>query len=167
MEVTENLQKKNDLKKILSNEKEDEKDIIVEKEYKLSNNMKELMDMVDNESNNLANKTWPKLNKKNKSDLLNDYVKIESIKKNLNDDETKKLKTILIKCLETNLLNKQCDISYDNINNIIISINILKFDSETKTYQIITKENKVKITPKTKSKSNIDKLLNNSKKKIH
>ena len=46
-----------------------------------------------------------------------------------------------------------------------MEIFILKFKEESKTYEIITKGNKVKVTSKSNSKTNIDKLLNNSKKK--
>ena len=155
--------KKVDLKRILSNKA---KDTIVEKKvYKLSNDMKELMEMVDNESNSTINKTWVKLNKKNKYELLEDFVERESIEKELNDKDKIKLSILLIKTFEANLFNKQSDINYDNINNIIVEIFILKFKEESKTYEIITKGNKVKVTSKSNSKTNIDKLLNNSKKK--
>ena len=63
------------------------------------------------------------------------------------------------------LLNKQSDIKYDTETNKIIDITILKYNKEKNLFELKTRDNKVKITPKTKSKTNIDKLLNNSKKR--
>ena len=156
----------NDLKNILSKEiiqKEESKKNEIK--YDLSQDMKDLMNLVDNERENLINKSWSKIEKSIRLQLLNEYIENYIIEKSLDNKTSKQFKTVVIKAFQSNLLNKQSDIKYNIESNKIIDITILKYDEEKKIYEIKTKNNKVKITPKTKSKTNIDKLLNNSKKK--
>ena len=141
-------------------------DTTVEKEeYVPSENMKHLMQMMDDESKDIVNKSWSKINRSNKLTLLEKFIEREIIDKELDETQGKNLKILLTKTLNSNLLNKQSDIKYDSVQNIILEITILKYNTETKTYEIVTKNNNVKVTPKTRSKTNIDKLLNNSKKR--
>jgi hypothetical protein len=171
MESHENVSRENvshenvshDLKDVLS------KDIdIVDQpkkvKYAPSENMEDLIKMMDDESKNMVNKTWSKINRSNKSILLEEFIEREIIDKELNETQSKILKTLLTKSLNNNLLNKQSDIKYDSVENTILEITILKYDIETEIYEIVTKNN-VKVAPKTRSKTNIDKLLNNSKKR--
>ena len=156
----------NDLKNILSKEiiqKEEGKKIEIK--YDPSQDMKDLMNLVDNERENLINKSWSKIEKSIRLQLLNEYIENHIIEKSLDNKTSKQFKTVVIKAFQSNLLNKQSDIKYNIESNKIIDITILKYDEEKKIYEIKTKNNKVKITPKTKSKTNIDKLLNNSKKR--
>ena len=133
-------------------------DTTVEKEeYVPSENMKHLMQMMDDESKDIVNKSWSKINRSNKLTLLEKFIEREIIDKELDE--------LLTKSLNNNLLNKQSDIKYDSVENTILEITILKYDVETKTYEIVTKNNNVKVNTKTRSKTNIDKLLNNSKKR--
>ena len=157
----------NDLKNILSKEviidkgKEEEK---VEQKYDPSQDMKDLMELVDSERINITNKTWSRIEKSTRLRLLNEYIENYVLENSLEDEITKQFKTIVIKAFQSNLLNKQSDIKYDTENNKIIDITIIKYNKEKKLFELKTRDNKVKITPKTKSKTNIDKLLNNSKK---
>ena len=157
----------NDLKNILSKEvivvegKEEDK---VEQKYDPSQDMKDLMEMVDSERVNITNKTWSRIEKSTRLRLLNEYIENYVLENSLEDEITKQFKTIVIKAFQSNLLNKQSDIKYDTENNKIIDITIIKYNKEKKLFELKTRDNKVKITPKTKSKTNIDKLLNNSKK---
>lgn len=141
-------------------------DTTVEKEeYVPSENMKHLMQMMDDESKDIVNKSWSKINRSNKLTLLEKFIEREIIDKELDETQGKNLKILLTKTLNSNLLNKQSDIKYDSVENTILEITILKYDVETKTYEIVTKNNNVKVNTKTRSKTNIDKLLNNSKKR--
>ena len=122
--------------------------------------MKDLLDAVDINTNNSLNKSWSKLNKTDKLKLINNFIEIESNEKDID-------KYILEKLLHTSfkngLLNKQSIVDYDIKNNIIKTIKILLYDEETNTYKIKV-DNNMKVQSKPKSKSNIDKLLNKSKK---
>ena len=117
------------------------------------------------ESKSINNKSWSKINRSNKITLLEDFITREILEKNLDEKQSKTLNALLIKSLNNNLLNKQSDIIYDSLQNIIIEIKTLKFDKETLIYSLITQKNDVKVNTKTRSKTNIDKLLNNSKKR--
>jgi hypothetical protein len=151
-----------DLKNVLCKKDEEPKPKV---EYKPSDNMQDLLSMMDNESKSINNKSWSKINRSNKITLLEDFITREILEKNLDEKQSKTLNALLIKSLNNNLLNKQSDIIYDSLQNIIIEIKTLKFDKETLIYSLITQKNDVKVNTKTRSKTNIDKLLNNSKKR--
>ena len=170
----ESQSQSNDLKDILSKKVEDidlNKDTVIDKdtdkkeEYVPSENMRNLMQMMDDESKDIVNKSWSKINRSNKLTLLEEFIEREIIDKELDEKQGKNLSILLTKALNSNLLNKQSDIKYDSVQNTILEITILKYNTETEIYEIITKNNSVKVTPKTRSKTNIDKLLNNSKKR--
>ena len=61
------------------------------------------------------------------------------------------------------MLNKQSIVDYDIKNNVIKNIKILLYEEDTSTYTIKV-DNNMKVQSKPKSKSNIEKLLNKSKK---
>jgi hypothetical protein len=153
---------------VKSNDTNNDTDTDVEKEkekYVPSENMKHLMQMMDDESKDIVNKSWSKINRSNKLILLEEFVEREIIDKELNENQGKNLKILLTKTLNSNLLNKQSDIKYDSVKNTILEITILKYNVDTETYEIVTKKNSVKVNTKPRSKTNIDKLLNNSKKR--
>ena len=122
--------------------------------------MKDLLEVVDTNTNNSLNKSWSKLNKTDKLKLINNFINVEANDKNINKS---KLEKLLITSFKNGLLNKQSVVEYDIKNNIIKTIKILLYDEETNTYKIKI-ENNMKVQGKPKSKSNIDKLLNKSKK---
>ena len=154
----------NDLKNILSKNK----DIITipkKKEYKPSDNMSDILNMMDMESKDIVNKSWSKINRSNKITLLENFIENEIVNNELDEKTGNNLKKLLIQSLNGNLLNKQSDVVYDTLQNTITEIKSLKYDSETKTYSLVSGKNDVKVNAKTRSKTNIDKLLNNSKKR--
>ena len=122
--------------------------------------MRDLLDVVDTNTNNSLNKSWSKLNKTDKLKLINNFIEVEINEK---DVDKSKLEKLLHTSFKNNLLNKQSIVEYDIKNNVIKNIKILKYDDETNTYEIKV-ENNMKVQSKPKSKSNIDKLLNKSKK---
>ena len=122
--------------------------------------MKDLLDVVDTNTNNSLNKSWSKLNKTDKLKLINKYIEVETNEK---DIDKSKLEKLLHTSFKNGLLNKQSIVDYDIKNNVINNIKILIYDEDTNTYQIKI-ENNMKVQSKPKSKSNIDKLLNKSKK---
>ena len=157
----------NDLKNILSKEVivEQKQEQKVDKKYDPSQDMKDLMEMVDSERVNITNKSWSRIEKSSRLQLLNEYIENYILENSLESESAKQFEAIVIKAFQSNLLNKQSDIKYDTETNKIIDITILKYNKEKKLFELKTRDNKVKITPKTKSKTNIDKLLNNSKKR--
>ena len=168
MDNDQSSNQSNDLKNILSKEvivtgKEKQEQNV--QKYDLSQDMKDLMEMVDSERINITNKTWSRIEKSTRLHLLNEYIQNYILENSLEGETSKQFEAIVIKAFQSNLLNKQSDIKYDTETNKIIDITILKYNKEKKLFELKTRDNKVKITPKTKSKTNIDKLLNNSKKR--
>tara|TARA_B100001123_G_scaffold370833_1_gene433541 strand:+ start:41 stop:505 length:465 start_codon:yes stop_codon:yes gene_type:complete len=146
-----------DLKDILEQNNSEEESIT---KFNSLDSMKELLEAVDTNTNNSLNKSWSKLNKTNKLKLINNFIEIESKEKNI---DKSKLEKLLHTSFKNGLLNKQSIVDYDIINNVIKNIKILKYDKKTNIYEIKV-ENNMKVQSKPKSKSNIDKLLNKSKK---
>ena len=122
--------------------------------------MRDLLDAVDTNTNNSLNKSWSKLNKTDKLKLINNYIEVETSEKNINKS---KLEKLLHTSFKNGLLNKQSVVEYDVNKNVINNIKILSYDEDTNTYKIKI-DNNMKVQSKPKSKSNIDKLLNKSKK---
>lgn len=153
-----------DLKNVLS--KNDDTNSKPQKtEYVPSSNMSDLLNMMDMESKNIVNKSWSKINRSNKITLLENFIENEIETKSLDEKTGNNLKKLLIQSLNSNLLNKQSDVIYDSLQNTIIEIKSLKYDSDTNTYSLLNEKKDVKVNTKTRSKTNIDKLLNNSKKR--
>ena len=135
------------------------------KEYVPTDNMSDILNMMDTESKNIVNKSWSKINRSNKITLLENFLENKIENKNLDEKTGNNLKKLLIQSFNSNLLNKQSDVVYDSLQNTIIEIKSLKYDSDTNTYSLISEKKDVKVNTKTRSKTNIDKLLNNSKKR--
>ena len=135
------------------------------KEYVPSSNMSDILNMMDTESKNIVNKSWSKINRSNKITLLENFIENEIETKSLDEKTGNNLKKLLIQSFNSNLLNKQSDVIYDSLQNTIIEIKSLKYDSDTNTYSLVSEKKDIKVNTKTRSKTNIDKLLNNSKKR--
>ena len=133
--------------------------------YVPSSNMSDILNMMDIESKNIVNKSWSKINRSNKITLLENFVESEIEDKSLDEKTGNNLKKLLIQSFNSNLLNKQSDVVYDSLQNTIIEIKSLKYDSDTNSYSLVSEKKDVKVNTKTRSKTNIDKLLNNSKKR--
>ena len=88
----------NDLKNILSKEviidkgKEEEK---VEQKYDPSQDMKDLMELVDSERVNITNKTWSRIEKSSRLQLLNEYIKNYILENSLEGESAKQFETIV------------------------------------------------------------------------
>ena len=159
------MEQPNDLKEILSTDNINE--LVkspVKKQYNSLDSMAELLTMVDNECSNIENKSWSKIDKVNKGSILNKFIDEYIIINELSEDLAKQLKSLLIKSFNSNLLNKQSDVKYNIKTQKIEKIIILNLNEDTNKYEIVIKGNKVKVTPKTKSMTNIDRVLNRSKK---
>ena len=162
------MEQSNDLKKILSTDNINELDDSPKKnkkQYNSLDSMADLLTMVDNECSNIENKSWSKIDKVNKAGILNKFIDEYIIINELSEDLAKQLKSLLIKSFNSNLLNKQSDVKYNIKTQKIEKIIILNLNEDTNKYEIVIKGNKVKVTPKTKSMTNIDRVLNRSKKK--
>mgnify|MGYP003325477797 CR=1 FL=1 len=154
-----------DLKNVLSKSDKTSSNSKQKKEYVPSSNMSDILNMMDTESKNIVNKSWSKINRSNKIILLENFIESEIEDKNLDEKTGNNLKKLLIQSFNSNLLNKQSDIVYDSLQNSIIEIKSLKYDSDTNTYSLVSEKKDVKVNTKTRSKTNIDKLLINSKKR--
>ena len=154
-----------DLKNVLSKSDDTSSNSKQKKEYVPSSNMSDILNMMDTESKNIVNKSWSKINRSNKITLLENFVESEIEDKNLDEKTSNNLKKLLIQSFNSNLLNKQSDVVYDSLQNNIIEIKSLKYDSDTNSYSLVSEKKDVKVNTKTRSKTNIDKLLNNSKKR--
>ena len=155
-----------DLKNVLSKNDDTSSNSEPQKmEYVPTDNMSDILNMMDTESKSIVNKSWSKINRSNKITLLENFVEGEIEDKSLDEKSSNNLKKLLIQSFNSNLLNKQSDVVYDSLQNSIIEIKSLKYDTKTKTYSLVSDKNNVKMNTKPRSKTNIDKLLNNSKKK--
>ena len=95
-------------------------------------------------------------------EILREYDIRGIFQKSLTLEAGKHMKTILMKALYNNLLNKQQDVIYNVEKGTITKINSLKYNEETKTFDIKIKEKGSRVT--TKSKTNIDRLISSSNK---
>jgi hypothetical protein len=154
-----------DLKNVLTKSDNTSSNSKQKVEYVPSSNMTDILNMMDMESKNIVNKSWSKINRSNKIILLENFVENEIETKSLDEKTGNNLKKLLIQSFNSNLLNKQSDVIYDSLQNTIIEIKSLKYDSDTNTYSLVSEKKDVKVNTKTRSKTNIDKLLNNSKKR--
>tara|TARA_Y100000816_G_C25602707_1_gene322913 strand:- start:39 stop:518 length:480 start_codon:yes stop_codon:yes gene_type:complete len=155
-----------DLKNVLSKNDDTSSNSESQKtEYVPTDNMSDILNMMDMESKSIVNKSWSKINRSNKITLLENFIESEIEDKNLDEKTGNNLKKLLIQSFNSNLLNKQSDVVYDSLQNTIIEIKSLKYDSDTNTYSLVSEKKDVKVNTKTRSKTNIDKLLNNSKKR--
>tara|TARA_B100000575_G_C22494873_1_gene325304 strand:+ start:105 stop:491 length:387 start_codon:yes stop_codon:yes gene_type:complete len=123
--------------------------------------MQELLDAVENEKNNRFQKPWTKLDKGSKLNRIKLFIEKEKEDNNLNEEQTKKLKKLLVHLCDNGSLNKSGDIEYSNETYHILSIKNLKYNEENKNYSFDLPKKTIK--PTTKSKSNIDRHFSRSK----
>ena len=123
--------------------------------------MDELLNAVENEKNNRFQKPWTKLDKGSKLNRIKLFIEKEKEEKNLNEEQTKKLKKLLFHLCENGSLNKSGDIDYSSETYHILSIKNLKYNEIKKNYSFDLPKKTIK--PTTKSKSNIDRHFSRSK----
>ena len=119
--------------------------------------MDDLLDAISKEQQNRFNKPWNKLDKGLKLNRINEYVE----NYDCDDDDKIKLKDLLIKSLNNNTLKNE-HIKYDQDNNAILNISTLTYENNTFSITNIVKKTKPKIRSKTKT--NIERHFNRSKK---
>lgn len=112
---------------------------------------------IDKEKENIFHQTWTKLNNGSKLNRINIFVSELKIKHNLSDNETNDLSLLLVNACNKNKLNKINDVIYDKEQAKIKDIKILQYDNKLNKFSLSIE--KVKSKPKSKSKSNIEKLL--------
>ena len=123
--------------------------------------MDELLNAVEKEKNNRFQRLWTKLDKGSKLDRLKLFIEEQSEINELNNNEIKKLRKLLIHLCENGSLNKSGDVEYCDETYHILSIKNLKYNKEKKTYSFDLPKKTIK--PTTKSKSNIDRHFSRSK----
>ena len=107
----------------------------------------------------MYDKEWTKLEKGMKLNRLQNFVLEEKEKNSLDDKSSESLKNLLFKMCNEGQFNKANIVEYENEK--IISIKIIEYDEESKTYKGKKVKKKVRTTPK--SKSNLDRLLKKNK----
>ena len=105
--------------------------------------MEQLFQKIDQEKVNRFKKQWPKLDKGSKLNRLLLYVKMQKAENNLSEQEENTLKTLLLQLHNSNVLNKSSDVEYDIENSIIIKINNLTYDEDSKKYIFSKAEKKM------------------------
>ena len=129
-----------------------------------SDNEIDFKQLIDKEKEERFNKSWSKLDKGTKINRLHLFIKKQKLTNELNDDQEKQLKILLIQTFENGSLNKSSDIEYSIEDKEILNIKNLQFDEKNKKYKFIIGIKKKKIDGG-KSKSNIDRHFNRSKEK--
>ena len=128
----------------------------------IETNQSTFKDLIDQEKEERFTKPWSKLDKGTKLNRIHLFIKKQKIENFLDDPQEKQLKILLLNLFETSRLNKISDIDYSTELKEIISIKNLIFNEETKEYSYnnLVKNKKTD----SKSKSNIDRHFNRSKK---
>ena len=107
----------------------------------------------------IYDKEWTKLEKGMKLNRLQNFVIEEKEKNSLDDKSSDSLKNLLFSLCNDGQFNKANIVEYENEK--IISIKIIEYDEDSKTYKGKKVKKKVRTTPK--SKSNLDRLLKKNK----
>jgi hypothetical protein len=123
--------------------------------------MDDLLNKLESEKNDRFKKTWSKLEKGNKLNRLNLFIVSETTDKELNENQVKILKNLLISLFDKGIFNKSSEIEYCVENAVIISIKNLNYDSDKNEYSFTLPKKTIK--PVTKSKSKIDRHFSRSK----
>ena len=123
--------------------------------------MDDLLKKLDTEKENRFKKPWAKLEKGNKLNRLNLYIENEISEKELDEEESKKLKKLLHTIFEKGILSKSSEIEYCNETCKILNIKNLVYDEDKNEYNFNLPKKVVK--PTTKSKSKIDRHFSRSK----
>ena len=123
--------------------------------------MNELFEKLETEKEERFKKTWSKLDKGNKLNRLNLYIKNEILEKELDEETSNKLTKLLINIFNKGILSKNSEVEYCVESSKIISIKNLIYDEKNKNYNFNLPKKTIK--PVTKSKSKIDRHFSRSK----
>ena len=133
------------------------------KKQRVISYMEELFQKIDQEKLNRFKKQWTKLDKGSRLNRLLLYVKMQKAENNLSEQVENSLKTLLLQLHNSNVLNKSSDVEYDIEHSLIIQINHLTYDEDSKKYVFSKPEKKINKKNSSQS-SNIERHFNRSKK---
>ena len=145
-------------------DKETDTNLESEPEKKVTDDNISMEELLRLETLNRFKNPWSKLDKGTKLNRIGLFVKKEKIKNNLNNNQERQLKELLVRIIHSGGLNKVSEISYSIEETEIKEIKHLNYDSEKNKYSYAI-VNKNKKTDVSKSKSNIDRHFHRSKDK--
>jgi len=123
--------------------------------------MEVLFEGIEKEKEERFRTSWSKLDKGSKLNRIHLFVKKEKIDKELDDNQEKQLKTLLLKLFNSESLNKSSNVEYCQETYEILNIKNLIYDEDTHKYEVLLQVKKRK--SEGKSKSNIERHFNRSK----
>ena len=124
--------------------------------------MEILFEGIEKEKEDRFKTTWSKLDKGSKLNRIHLFIKKEKIEKELNDNQEKQLKTLLLNLFNSSSLNKASNVEYCQETYEIINIKNIIYDEDTFKYEVLHQVKKKK-PEGGKSKSNIERHFNRSK----
>jgi hypothetical protein len=122
--------------------------------------MELLFEGIEKEKEERFRTTWSKLDKGSKLNRIHLFIKKEKIEKELDDNQEKQIKTLLLNLFNSGSLNKSSNVEYCQETYEILNIKNFIFDEDTRKYEIIAQVKKRKTEGK--SKSNIERHFNRS-----
>ena len=122
--------------------------------------MEVLFEGIEKEKEERFRTTWSKLDKGSKLNRIHLFIKKEKIEKELDDNQEKQIKTLLLNLFNSGSLNKSSNVEYCQETYEILNIKNFIFDEDTRKYEIIAQVKKRKTEGK--SKSNIERHFNRS-----
>ena len=125
--------------------------------------MERLMEGIDQEKDNRFKLPWLKLDKGSKLNRLHLFIKKEKIRLELDDNEEKQLKNLVLNLFNSSSLNKSSEIDYCQEEYEIKSIKNLNYDIKSRKFNYSVEKKKKYENGGTKSKTNIEKHFSRSK----
>ena len=122
-----------------------------------------LFEEIEKEKDEIFKNTWAKLDKGLKLNRIHLFIKKEKINLELNDNEEKQLKNLLLNLLNSGSLNKSSEIEYCQEEYGIKTVKNLNFDEETRNFSYLNQKKKKSENGGSKSKTNVEKHFNRSK----
>jgi len=122
--------------------------------------MELLFEGIEKEKEERFRTTWSKLDKGSKLNRIHLFIKKDKIEKELDDNQEKQMKTLLLNLFNSGSLNKSSNVEYCQETYEILNIKNLIFDEDTHKYEIALQVKKRK--SEGKSKSNIERHFNRS-----
>ena len=122
--------------------------------------MEQLFEGIEKEQEDRFKNAWSKLDKGSKLNRIHLFIKKDKIEKELDDNQEKQMKTLLLNLFNSGSLNKSSNVEYCQETYEILNIKNLIFDEDTHKYEIAVQVKKRK--SEGKSKSNIERHFNRS-----
>lgn len=125
--------------------------------------MERLLEGIDKEKDNRFKVIWLKLDKGSRLNRVYLFIKKEKIRLELNDNEEKQLKNLVLNLFNSGSLNKSSEIEYCLEDYEIKSIKNLIFDTEKRKFSYLSQKKKKYVGGGSKSKTNVEKHFSRSK----